>query len=363
MSKKAVEFGAINLAQGFPDFNPDPKLIDALSFHARQQKNQYAPMSGVQELRDAIALKHQNCQSVNYCPDSEITVTAGATQAISTAINTLISPNDEVIVFEPIYDAYEPLIQLNGGKVVPVTLDAPEFSINWSKVADAVTVKTRAILINTPHNPCGTMLSKDDLNELAKIIKDKNIYIISDEVYEHITFDSESHLSISTHPDLKEKAFIISSFGKTLHITGWKVGYCLASKELTREFRKAHQFIVYSVNTPAQYAITDILKDESSYQSVGQFYQGKRDALTKKLLETKFKFKPAKSTYFQLIDYSHLNYSDGLSLTDFLVKDKGISLIPLEPFYKVSSAPKFVRICFAKNNTTLQSSVSKLVDL
>lgn len=363
MSKKAVEFGSVNLAQGFPDFDPDPKLIDVLSYYAKQHKNQYAPMPGVQELREAIANKHLNCQSVNYCPNSEITVTAGATQAISTAISTLISKDDEVIVFEPIYDAYEPLIQLNGGKVIPITLETTEFSINWSKVADAISDKTRAILINTPHNPCGTMLTQDDLNELAKIIKGKKVYIISDEVYEHITFDKKQHLSVSTHPELKEKAFVISSFGKTLHITGWKVGYCLAPKELTAEFRKAHQFIVYSVNTPAQYAIADILQNEESYLSVGKFYQEKRDTLTAKLLGTNFKFKPAKSTYFQLIDYSHLNYDDGLSLTDFLVENKSISLIPLEPFYKISRAPKFVRICFAKNNTTLQTGISNLIDL
>lgn len=363
MSQKAAEYDAVNLSQGFPNFDADPKLLELVCHYLKKGYNQYAPMPGVPELRKAIVDKHSLCQSVYYDCNTEITVTAGATQAIATAIATVVCSGDEVIVFEPTYDAYEPLVELQGGKTVPIELKFPDFKPDWNEVKNAINLKTKAIIINSPHNPCGSTLTKDDLVCLADILKGTNILIISDEVYEHIVFDGQSHLSLGSNPELYKRTFVISSFGKTLHTTGWKVGYCLAPESLTSEFRKAHQFIVYAVNTPVQYAIAEYLKDPDSYNSVSPFYEKKRDLAEKLLLQTSFKPSKTSGTYFQLLDYSHTTFSNGFEITEKLVKENGIALIPLEPFYKKFIAPKLIRVCFAKKDETLEVGLKKLIGI
>ena len=362
MSQKAVKYDAVNLSQGFPDFDADPKLIDLVSHYLKKGSNQYAPMPGVPALRKAIIAKHQVCQDVLYDHDTEVTVTAGATQGLATAIATTICPGDEVIVFEPTYDAYVPLIELQGGKAIPLELKSPDFKPDWDEVKKALSTRTKAIIINTPHNPCGSILDQSDLDILAELLKGTETLIISDEVYEHIVFDKQQHLSLSVHPELKKRSFIISSFGKTLHTTGWKIGYCLAPEKLTKEFRKAHQFIVYSVNTPIQFAIADYLQDPQSYTSISSFYEQKRNLVADLLQQSSVKPLKCQATYFQLLDYSHKEFSNGLEITEHLVKEKGIALIPLEPFYQKYTAPKLIRICFAKNNTTLEEGLKTLID-
>lgn len=360
MSQLAQKHDAINLSQGFPNFDVAPELIDLVSHFMKSGKNQYAPMPGVPELRQAISQKHELCQETFYCPDSEITITAGATQALAAAIAALVHPGDEVIVFEPTYDAYVPLIEVQGGVAVPLELKAPHFLPDWDEVAAAITSKTRGIIINTPHNPCGSVLSQSDLEQLAEIVTKHDLYVISDEVYEHIVFDGAKHISIGSHKDLKNRTFVISSFGKTFHTTGWKCGYCLAPKELTWEFQKVHQFMVYSVHTPVQYAYAEYLKTPQNYLSIGSFYQKKRDCILNDLKGSKFTFSPASGTYFQLIDYSSFYSGTGIELAQKLVVENGVALIPLEPFYSKYSAPKLIRICFAKTNDLLKSGIQRL---
>lgn len=363
MSQMANEYGAINLSQGFPNFDVAPELIDLVSHYMREGKNQYAPMPGVPALREQICRKQNEVQGVHYDPDSEITVTAGATQALAAAIAALVHPGDEIIVFEPTYDAYVPLIEVQGGVAVPLELKAPDFLPDWSEVEQAVSPKTRGIIINTPHNPCGSALSDSDLDALAEIAVKNDLYIISDEVYEHIVFDDKKHLSIGSHPDLFGRSFVISSFGKTFHTTGWKCGYCLAPKELTWEFRKVHQFMVYAVNTPVQFAYAEYLKDPENYLNVASFYQKKRDMLLEELQDTPFKFTPASGSYFQLVDYTGFHQGNGVELVQKLVKENGVALIPLEPFYLKYKAPASVRICFAKTDDVLKSGIECLKKL
>ncbi|MCM8527226.1 MAG: methionine aminotransferase [Lentisphaeraceae bacterium] len=360
MSQMAAEHGAINLSQGFPNFDVAPELIDLVSHYMKEGKNQYAPMPGVPELRQAISKKHLQCQDTFYNPDSEITITAGATQALAAAIAALVHPGDEIIVFEPTYDAYVPLIEVQGGKAVALELKAPNFLPDWKEVEDAVSPRTRGIILNTPHNPCGAVLTENDLNELAAIAKKHDLYVISDEVYEHIVFDDKKHISVGSHEELKKRTFVISSFGKTFHTTGWKCGYCLAPEELTWEFQRVHQFMVYSVNTPVQYAYADYLSKEENYLQVAAFYQEKRDFITKELKDSKFKLTPAVGSYFQLLDFSSFHQGSGMELAEKLVRENGVALIPLEPFYSKFTAPKLIRICFAKTNDVLKSGVQGL---
>ena len=363
MSQMANEYKAINLSQGFPNFDVAPELIDLVSHYTKEGFNQYAPMPGVPLLRQAIAKKHKNCQGVYYDPDKEITVTAGATQALAAAIAALVHPGDEIIVFEPTYDAYVPLIEVQGGKAVSLNLESPSFLPNWDEVGRAISDKTRGIILNTPHNPCGSTLSKNDLEELAKLAKKHDLYIISDEVYEHIVFDGAEHYSVGSHKDLYERTFVISSFGKTFHTTGWKIGYCLAPPQLTWEFQKVHQFMVYSVNTPIQYAYADYLKEEANYLDVAKFYQAKRDFILAELKDSSFTFAPASGSYFQLVDFSGFHKGTGLELSEKLVKEHGVALIPLEPFYKEYAAPSAIRICFAKTNDVLKAGLDRLKKL
>jgi methionine transaminase len=288
-----------------------------------------------------------------YNPENEITITSGATQALYTAITAVISPGDEVIIFEPAYDSYAPVVQINGGRPVFIQLDNKDFSIDWQKVKDALTDKTKLIIINSPHNPTGSVISVDDLNKFEEIVRDKGLYITSDEVYEHIIFDGIKHVSISESEELSQKAFIISSFGKTFHTTGWKVGYCSAPEKLTNEFRKVHQFVVFAVNTPAQHAFAEYMKDKGHYINLNSFYQNKRDVILNALKSSRFKFTPARGTYFQLVDYSDISDLDDMAFTEYLTKEVHVAAIPLSPFYSGVNKEKIIRLCFAKKDEVL----------
>jgi methionine transaminase len=292
-----------------------------------------------------------------------VTVTAGATEALATAISALVQLGDEVIVFEPTYDSYVPLVEVNGGKTVPIELKAPYFLPDWDEVRRAITEKTKAVIVNTPHNPCGAILRSEDLDELAKIVHENDLYVISDEVYEHIVFDGHKHLSIGSHPELYKKSFVISSFGKTFHATGWKCGYCLAPEELTKEFRKVHQFIVYSVNTPVQFAYADYLSQAENYLKVGPMYEQKRDLVLDSLADSDFICTPAAGSYFQLLDTSKVHVGTGMELAQRLAKENSVALIPLEPFYRKFVAPPYIRICFAKKDLTLKAGLKNLISL
>lgn len=353
MTKLANEKNALNLSQGFPDFDISKRLIELVTHYMKLGKNQYAPMPGVAELRKIIAKKIEKIYNCQYDFENEITITAGATQALYTAISVLINPGDEAIIFEPAYDSYSPSVIANGGKPIFIPLEAPEFSISWKKVNQAVTQKTKLIIINSPHNPTGAIIGQTDLVELENVVKDKNIFIISDEVYEHIVFDNQKHISICESSLLREKSFIISSFGKTFHTTGWKIGYCAAPKILTDELRKLHQFIVFAVNTPIQYAYADFLKDDNNYLSVNSFYQKKRDKFLEIISNTKFKPLRSNGTYFQLLDYSEISDKDDFNFCIELIDRIGVAAIPLSPFYSKPNENKLIRICFAKRDEVL----------
>lgn len=356
MSQLANENEAINLSQGFPDFKSSEELMVLVSQAMKNGHNQYAPMAGIMPLREQIAIKTEGLHGIKYHPESEITITAGATQAIYTAIAATITEGDEVIIFTPAYDCYEPAIELNGGKTVFVQMHAPDYNIDWEQVKKLVTQRTKMIIINTPHNPSGTILEKKDMLALEKIISDTDILLLSDEVYEHIIFDGNKHESVANYPGLAERAFIISSFGKTFHNTGWKMGYCIAPKNLMAEFRKAHQFIVFSVNTPAQYALAEYLKNEENYLSLSSFYQAKRDCFVDLIKDSRFEILPSKGTYFQLLRYS--NISDEMD-TDFairLTKEHKIASIPISVFYHQKLDEKVLRFCIAKKEETLDKA-------
>lgn len=353
MTKLANEKNALNLSQGFPDFNISNKLIELVTHYMKLGKNQYAPMQGVAELRKVIAKKIEKLYNCQYDFENEITITAGATQALYTAISVLINPGDEAVIFEPAYDSYAPSVIANGGTPIFISLEAPEFSIPWNKVKQSVTKNTKLIIINSPHNPTGAIINQTDLVELENLVKDKNIFIISDEVYEHIVFDNQKHISICESRLLREKSFIISSFGKTFHTTGWKIGYCAAPKILTDEFRKLHQFIVFAVNTPIQYAYADFMNDDKNYLSVNSFYQKKRDKFLEVISNTKFKPLYSNGTYFQLLDYSEISDKDDFNFCVELIDEIGVAAIPLSPFYSKPSKNKLIRICFAKRDEVL----------
>ena len=353
MSKMATDQNAINLSQGFPDFNCSDNLIELVNHFMKKGFNQYAPMPGTIELRKEISLKVKRDYGYNYDYEKEITITAGATQALFTAFSTIINNGDEVIVFEPAYDSYIPAILINSGIPISIKLNQNDFSIPWEKVEKAITKRTKCIVINSPHNPTGVVLTKEDIVQLEKIVKDKDIFIISDDVYEHIIFDNKKHLSFAMSKILANKSFIISSFGKTLHTTGWKIGYCCSPENLTKEFRKIHQFIVFAVNTPIQLAIAKFLNDESSVSSLSNFYQNKRDLLIEQLKKSKFILRKCEGTYFQLLDYSNISNKNDIEFSEFLAKEIGVAVIPLSPFYKNGSNEKLVRVCFAKSESIL----------
>jgi len=356
MSKMAVDHNAINLAQGFPDFNCSDELIELVNHYQKKGYNQYAPMSGVQKLRKQISKKIEKLYGRSYDSENEITVTAGATQAIYTAITTVVHPGDEVIIIEPAYDSYVPGVKASGGIPVYVKLNPDDFSYNWEAIRNSISVKTKLIIINSPHNPTGSLITHDDIKQLEVLLKGTDIILISDEVYEHIIFDGEKHITLAESDELVKRSFVISSFGKTFHTTGWKMGYCAAPDNLMKEFRKMHQFVVFSANTPIQHAYAEYLKDENHYLNLNDFYQKKRDIFKDKIKHSKFKLLPCKGTYFQLMSYSNISKFDDMSFSEYLTKEIGIAVIPISPFYDKGDSNKIIRICFAKQDEVLKKA-------
>ncbi len=363
MSGLANETGAINLSQGFPSFEVSRELIDLYNQAMVDNHNQYAPMPGLPALREELSKKTQKLYGAYYNPDSEITITAGGTQALYTAITALVHKGDEVIIFEPAYDSYKPAIELAGGIVKPYSLTPPDYRINWEEVKSMITDKTKLIIINTPHNPSGTILSKQDLESLAEITKGTNIIVLSDEVYEHIIFDGEEHQSVCRFEELRNRSLIVYSFGKTFHATGWKTGYCLGPEYLMKEFRKVHQFLVFSVNTPLQVALAKYLQNEEHYLSLPSFYQAKRDYFLSLIQGCSFTFTPCKGSYFQLLDYSNFSDEKDTDLAIRLTKEFGIASIPVSVFYSSAVDTKMLRFCFAKDNETLERAAEKIHDI
>ncbi|WP_300618835.1 pyridoxal phosphate-dependent aminotransferase [Dokdonella sp.] len=362
MSQLAVEHKAVNLGQGFPDFEGPQALRDALAAAMNAGRNQYAPMTGLPALREQIARKTEALYGRKINPDTEVTVTSGATEALFAAIAAVVRTGDEVVVLDPCYDSYEPAIELNGGRAVHVPLDPRDFSPDWQRVRDAITPKTRMILVNTPHNPCGSVLSAHDLDTLAEIVRGSDILVLSDEVYEHIAFDGLPHQSVLRHPELAERSFVVSSFGKTYHVTGWKVGYCVAPRALSAEFRKVHQYLTFCTFTPAQVAFAEILeKDPQHYLDLPEFYQAKRDRFRELLAGSRFRLLPVAGAYFQVADYSAISDADDLAFCEWLIKQGGVAAIPLSAFYETPpEGQRLVRFCFAKNDATLEQAAERL---
>ncbi|SIQ06241.1 methionine aminotransferase [Maribacter ulvicola] len=354
---------AIDLSQGFPNFEADKKLKSLLNSALTAGHNQYAPMQGYYGLREIISEKIASLHNHNYSPDDEITITVGATQAIFTAITAFVGKGDEVIVIKPAYDCYEPAIILNGGIPVYVQLDAPDYTINWTAFQNKITDKTKMVIINTPHNPSGTILTKWDMEQLENILKPTNIILLSDEVYEHIIFDGQVHESASRFPELANRSFVCASFGKTFHVTGWKMGYCVASAELMAEFRKVHQFAVFCVNHPVQRALASYLKNPSYYLYLNNFYQQKRDFFLEGIKSSKFKCKPAHGTYFQLLDYSNISNDEDEVMGKRLIKEYGIASIPISSFNVGNRNDFMLRFCFAKKQETLEQAIEILCKL
>ncbi len=363
MSKLAAEHKAINLSQGFPDFPISEELIDLVNHHMKKGHNQYAPMQGVMRLREVVAAKTEQLYGVAYHPDTEITITAGATEAIYAAITAVIREEDEVIMFTPAYDCYEPAIELNGGKSIYVQLKAPDYRIDWEEVKKVVNRKTRMIIINTPHNPTGTVMTEEDMLQLEKLTSNTDIVVLSDEVYEHIIFDGVPHQSVARFPGLAERSFIVASFGKTFHATGWKMGYCMAPENLMAEFRKTHQFIVFSCNTPVQMALADYLSNPKSYLGLGEFYQEKRDYFIALIKGSRFELTPASGTYFQVLRYHEISEEKDTDYAIWLTKEKGLASIPVSVFYHNEVQDRVLRFCFAKSNETLEAAAKILCSI
>jgi methionine aminotransferase len=361
MTAMANQFNAINLAQGFPDFNCPPQLIEYVHKHMLEGKNQYAPMPGIMPLREKIAAKTEKLYGANYDPEKEITVTAGATQAIYTIISAVVKEKDEVIIFEPAYDSYLPAILINKGAPKYVQLSPLDnYKINWEQVKKLINIRTRLIIINTPHNPSGMIFTPEDMAQLQKIVANKDIFILSDEVYEHIVFDGQRHESVCRYPELASRAFVVSSFGKTYHTTGWKTGYVLAPAPMTEEFRRVYSYSMFSAFTPVQYAYADIMDDEEYYMQLGEFYQRKRDIFRESIAGTKFKLLPCKGAYFQCVDYSAYSEEGDRKFAEYLTKEIGVACIPVSVFYHNKMDHKVLRFCFAKNEDTLRNAGERL---
>ncbi|MFZ2853213.1 MAG: pyridoxal phosphate-dependent aminotransferase [Rhodocyclaceae bacterium] len=360
MSKLAAKCGAINLSQGFPDFQADPALFAATLRAMQEGRNQYPPMTGVAELRTAIAGKVEALYGARYDAEQEITVTAGATQAIFTAIAAFVRAGDEVVVFEPVYDSYVPAIETVGGQAVFAQLKFPDYQPDWDQVRALITERTRMIVINSPHNPTGSLLDADDLAALAELTRDTGIVVLSDEVYEHIVFDDERHASVAAHPELAARSIVVSSFGKTYHITGWKIGYVLAPPELMAEFRKVHQFNVFTVNTPCQVGIADYMGDASRHLGLAAFYAQKRDFFRSQLAGSRFELLPCRGTYFQLARYSAISALPDREFAQWMTREVGVAVIPVSAFYRDGHDERVVRFCFAKQETTLAAAGEKL---
>lgn len=363
MSQLAAEQKAINLSQGFPDFKSDERLLNLVTEAMHNRYNQYAPMPGIFELRKVIAEKINTLYNSDYHPETDITITAGATQAIFTAITACVHKDDEVIIFSPAYDCYEPAITLQGAKTIAIALHYPEYKIPWEEVRQHFSSKTKMIIINTPHNPSGAILSEQDLLQLQQLTENSNCLVLSDEVYEHIIFDNQEHQSVARFKGLRERSFLVASFGKTFHNTGWKMGYCAASKELMDEFKKVHQFNVFCVNHPMQKALATYLKDESNYKHLPEFYQQKRDLFLEGVESSRFKCIPAKGTYFQLLDYSAISDEPDVDFAKRMTIENKIASIPVSVFYPDGSNDKVLRFCFAKTDETLKKATDILCKL
>ena len=363
MSALAQQHGAVNLGQGFPDFDCDPALLDAVTKAMHSGLNQYPPMAGVPLLREAIAAKIEALYGHRYDAGSEITVTAGATQAIITAILAIVHPGDEVIVLDPCYDSYEPNIELAGGRAVHVPLMPGSFRPDFARIAAALSPRTRAIIVNTPHNPSATVWSAADMQRLAELLRPTDVLVIADEVYEHMVYDEARHESMARHPELAQRAFIVSSFGKTYHVTGWKIGYVAAPAALTAEFRKVHQFNVFTVNTPMQHGLAAFMADASHHLGLPAFYQRKRDLFRAGLAGSRFRLLPSEGSYFQCVDYSAISEEPEESFCRRLTREVGVAAIPLSAFYQGGFEQRIVRFCFAKKDETLTAALQRLAAL
>lgn len=360
MSALAQEHKALNLSQGFPDFPVSPELIDRIHYWMKQGANQYAPMPGLPVLRQQIAKKCSDAYNHRFDADEHITATPGGTAALYAAIAAVIRQGEEVIVIEPAYDSYAPAIRLNGGIPIPIALRKSDFKVDWQKVEAAISDNTRMIIINTPHNPTGSILLQEDLEQLASIIRGKDIFILSDEVYEHIIFDGEPHQSVLAHAELREKSVAVFSFGKTFHATGWKTGYVVAPAYLTKEIRKGHQFMVFSVNTPLQFALADYLQEPKNYQSLPAFYQQKRDLFQQLVKPSRFQIVPCKGTYFQLLSYKQISDLPDTEMAEWLTKEHKLASIPISVFFSDKRQDSVLRFCFAKSDETLQKAAEIL---
>lgn len=360
MSGLAKEHNAVNLSQGFPDFPISEELIEKVHYYMQKGFNQYAPMPGVPELRQAISKMFIKNHDAHYNPETEINITAGATQGLYTAISAFVKPGDEVIVFEPAYDSYAPAVEVNKGITKYSKLLYPDFGINWDELPKLITHNTRMIIINSPHNPTGSVLKEYDLKRLEKLTKGTDIVVLSDEVYEHLIFDGKQHQSVCRFPDLASRSLLMGSFGKTFHATGWKMGFVLAPENLMKEFRKVHQFVVFAVNTPIQYAIADYLAVPKNYLSLGKFYQKKRDYFADAVRKSRFKIIPSYGTYFQLLDYGAISDDMGMDFATWLIEEKGIAAIPISSFYQNKDENKVLRFCFAKQQSTLKKAAEIL---
>lgn len=361
MTNRARELGAINLAQGFPDYDPPEKLKELVAHHVAAGHNQYAPMIGVAELREQIALKLAASYGRRPDTESEITITLGATEAIFSAIVALVHPGEEVILFDPSYDSYAPAVLLAGGRPIHIPLQPPRFAIDWQRVRDAVTPKLRMVMINSPHNPTGSVLPRADLDTLAEILRPTDAMVLSDEVYEHMVFDGARHASILAHDELRPRGIAVFSFGKSMHATGWRVGYAIAPAELTTEIRRVHQFNTFTIATPLQYAIAEFMQQEPGHgATLSAFYQRKRDLFLSYLEGTQFTWAPSAGTYFQLLDYSAYSAASDTDFADLLLRKAGVASIPVTPFYAQPPRLSVVRFCFAKNDATLQQAAERL---
>jgi len=360
MTQLADAHGAINLSQGFPDYAVPAELTALVAKYMQQGCNQYAPMPGVPQLRDQISAKVWQLYGAKYDPAREITITSGATEALFAAITAVVRKGDEVVVLEPAFDSYTPVISLCGGIPVYIQLKFPGYRIAWDEVRHAISEKTRAIILNSPHNPTGAVLTRHDISSLIQIVQDSNIVIISDEVYEHIIFDGCTHQSMAHYPQLAERSFVISSFGKTYHATGWKIGYCLAPAALSNEIRKIHQYLTFSSNTPVQHALAEFMQKKEVYLRLSEFYQLKRDKFLDSLKESRFRALPCKGTYFQMLDYSDITDEPDLDFARRLTTDFGVAAIPPSVFYHRRNDYKVLRFCFAKKDETLERAAEKL---
>ncbi len=361
MSALASEYNAVNLGQGFPDYPMNEELVAKLAEAMKKGFNQYAPMPGLMALRERIAEKTAQLYHTNINPDTDITITPGGTYAIYTALTTILQPGDEVILFEPAYDSYIPNIEINGAKAIPLPLTYPDYSIDWEMVRSVINVKTKAIIINSPHNPTGSVINKSDIEELKKITAGTNIFIISDEVYEHLIFDGLTHESILRYPELLERSFVCFSFGKTYHCTGWKLGYCIAPSPLMKEYRKVHQYNTFTCFTPAQVALADYMHNKEAYLSLPKFMQQKRDYFAELMKQTKFDLLTTHGSYFVCAGYGRISDETDKELAIRLTKEAGVATIPVSSFYHNGKDDKVIRFCFSKQNRTLQQAVERLM--